>query len=143
VLAALVLGCHSAENFQQPPPDLPPPLPVTLSNELRGLKEQSSFPGYELTFKIGYLLRPLFPASDGAAFLSLVDSELDVAGQAGPWETRYSLSVALQRNGTTHRIDAHAQADSEESPLAAGRAAIEQCVLEVYRQTTALLEAES
>lgn len=122
---------------------LPPPLPVTLSNELRQLKEQSSFPGFELTFKIGYLLRPLFPATDGAAFLSLVDSELEIAGQARPFETTYTLSVALQRNGATHRIDAHAQVESEESPLAAGRAAIEQCVLEVYRQTTALLQPES
>jgi hypothetical protein len=145
VLAAavllLALGCRSKESFRDLSADLPAPLPVTLSPELARLKKDVSFPGFELTFKIGYLLGQLFPESDGAAFLSLLDSDLEMDSQARPWQTSFALSVALQRNGATHRIDARGAADSEESPLAAARAAIEACVRDVHRQATALLDA--
>jgi hypothetical protein len=137
----VLAACRSSESFREPAPELPPALAVTLSTELRRLKEEASFPGYELTFKIGYLLAPLFSATDGRAFLSLIDSDLEIDGQSRPWPTRYVLSVALQRDGAAHRIEARAEATSEESPLAAGREAIERCVLEVHRQARAVLEA--
>jgi hypothetical protein len=139
---ALFLGaCRSSERFREPAPDLPAPLSVTLSPELRHLEEEASFPGFQLTFKIGYLLGPLFTAADGKAFLSLVDSDFEIEGQARPWPARYALLVDLQQGGAMHRIDARAEAESEESPLAAGRAAIERCVLEVHRQARDLLGA--
>jgi hypothetical protein len=136
----LLAACRSAETFREPSAELPPALPVTLATDLRRLKEEASFPGFELTFKIGYLLGPLFSASDGRAFLSLVDSDLDLDGQSRPWPTRYVLSVDLQVGGKRHRLDARAEAESDESPLAAGREAIERCVLDLHRQARALLE---
>jgi hypothetical protein len=141
-LALLLLAaCRTSETFADSPAALPPALPITLSTELCRIKEKSTFPGYKINFKVHYLLRQLFASKDGAAFMSLVKSKLDVEGPARPWPTSYSLAVDLQRNGKIQRIEALGRGVSEESPVAAGRAAVEACVFEVYRKSAELLQS--
>jgi hypothetical protein len=139
----LTFACRTAETFRDPPVELPPALPVTLSTELCRLREKSTYPGYKINFKISYLLCPLFASTNGAVFMSLVTSDLEIEGQARPWPTRYALAVDLQRNGKIQRIEAVGRGESEESPMAAGRAAVEACVFEVYRRTAELLQSGS
>ncbi len=148
LVSALALGlpaCRSSEDFRPPSSAelvAAAPLPVTLSRDLRGLKEKSPVVGEELTFKIGYLLQPLFPATDGRAFLSLVESDLEQSREGQSWSSRYRLSLALQHDGSTHVISTSSAVDARES-AEAGRSAIEECVEDAYRQISALLQASA
>jgi hypothetical protein len=143
LFAALSLACQATESFD--PPSSPrlaaaEPLPVTLSNDLRGLRERDTNRSQETTFKIGRLMRRLFVARDGRAFLSTVTSNLDTEWQ-GPgetWKSTYSLSVQLQLDGNSHLVTAYS-ARSASGPELAGHQAIEDCVTEVYARVAELL----
>jgi len=129
---ALFAACRSTEDFGDVDRELlvsMPPLPVTLSSQLRGLRKRSEHAGQTTVYKVGHLLRRLFTASDGRAFLSLVDSEIEVLGDpASAWRSTYSLTVALQHEGRVERIEARGAGESTVSPRDAGKLAIEQCV---------------
>jgi len=145
-LALAALGCHATESFD--PPRSPAlvaaePLPVTLSNDLRGLRERDSVQSQETTFRIGRLLQRLFVARDGLAFLSAVATNLETEWQ-GPdgWSSSYSVSVHLQLEGTGHLVTASAQRSAAERELAS-HLAIEDCVAELYSRVAELLRASA
>ena len=148
ILTGLALGlaaCRSSEDFRPPSSaELSDavPLPVTLARNLRGLKERSRLAGEKRTYKIGYLLEPLFPATDGRAFLSLVESDLEQDWKGRGWSSRYRLSMAFQHAGATRVITVTSDADSDDA-AESGRAAIEECVADAYRQISALLQTSA
>jgi len=135
-----------SENFQDPPPELlsrAEPLPVTLSNELRGLQAKTDSAGAETTFKVGKLLQRLFSSTDGRSFLSYVDARIDVTWSPPSWGTRYTLVLALQVEGQYHLIQSTGTSESLEGPTISGRQAIEGCIAETYEQVAALLGRSS
>jgi len=137
VLAFLPLAaCRITEDFRDPAyTELmgARPLPVTLSPELRGLRERVFIANERVNYKIYSPLRVLFPASDGSAFLSLVESELEPSTLA-PWKARYSLTVDLQHGGSIQRFSASADYESREGPRQAACKAIADVLLDVYHQ---------
>jgi len=142
-LALLVPGCRFSERFQDPQPEMltwATPLPVTLSNELRTLKEKTESSGEKTKFRVGDFLQRVFPARDGRSFLSLVNSDIEVTRSLGSWSTEYSLWVVLQDEGKYQLIQAAGSGISEEGPSASGRQAIEVCVESLYKRLLATLE---
>jgi hypothetical protein len=142
-LAATLDACRSRVSFRSPTPTLvssSAPLPVTLSPELLRLRAHDSTIGAKTTYKVGNLLQPLFVSKDGRAFLSLVAADIRTDWSAASWEARYSLTVLLQWDGTSRRIEAVGRGTSEDSPSLAGQAAVEDCVEDAYEQIAAVLE---
>jgi len=143
LLVLLAAGCRSSEEFRSTSSPILTgalPLQVTLSPELRRLKERTSVANEEIDYKVYRLLRPMFPATDGAAFLSLVESRLE-PDLLAPWRTRYRMSVNLQDKGAIHRIEATAVSQSSAGPQEAARQAIEEVLLDLYRQIDQRLQS--
>lgn len=143
LLLPLLGACTTMEDFratESPFLATAETLPVTISPELQGFRKKADNTSDKTTYKIGKLLRRIFPAKDGRSFLSLVASRLDVnANGDGTWSTSFELSVALQREGAIHMIAARgAEPVAETSTLAAKRA-IERGVEDLYRQVYPLL----
>ena len=142
LLVLVVAGCRVTEDFLDPDPEWlawSPPLPVTLSNELRGFKSSTVAGAAKTRFKVGKLLQRLFLSSDGRHFLSCIDAKLDLSLRENLWHTRYTLVLAFQSEGNYQLLQASGQANSITSARASGRQAIEGCVADLYRQVSALL----
>jgi hypothetical protein len=142
-LALAAAGCRTSESLE--PPEAPAlvaaePLPVTLARSLRGGKAETSTFGKRRSFRVGALLVRLFPARDGAAYLSPVAADLETQWNeaAGEWEARYTFALALQSDGESHAIQAEGHGRSAAEPRAADREALEDCVGQIYAQVAAL-----
>ncbi len=140
----LLFGCKTTERFERSAAGLASaePLPVTLSNEIRTLREKErAFVG-ESTFRIGQALQKHFFAEDGVAFLSAVSSDLETHWTAPTgWTSTYYLSLVLQHEGSVHSVSATGSGSSS-NPERAGRRAIEDCIVEIYAQVQAILKKE-
>ena len=144
LLLTLASACRTTVDFESPRPALlasSAALPVTLSNELRRLRVKSSEAGTKSAYRVGNLLRPLFPARDGQIFLNLVEAELHQERAFDTWQVDFRLVVALQRQGATETLTAGATASSQVGATVAGRNAIERCIEEVYSAVSARLAA--
>ena len=149
--AALVLalssGCRTTE-FLEPPRAAElraaDPLPVTLSPGLRRWKEDSVTQGTRTRYRLGTLLERLFPASDGRSFLHATSSQLETSfdGRTGLWNSTFTFTLVLQRDGRSSPIQAVGHGASAEGPQAADREAIEDSVGAVYSQAAALLAGQ-
>lgn len=139
---AVAGGCRTTEAFDAPPSalvDASTPLAVTLSNELRRLSAKTEIAGAKFRFRVGNLLTGLFRSEDGLAFLSLVDSKLELEGIPQSWRARYDLVLALQCEGSYHLVQCAGTGDSNESPKNAGRMAIERCAEDLYERVAVLV----
>jgi hypothetical protein len=145
VLAGLVLlaGCKVTEDFGHADRQQlagAEPLPVTLSPELHGLRKRSVASGGRTVYKVGHLLRRLFPGSDGRAFLSLVSSDIEVEEEfSGIWSGHYELEVMLQLDGEHHPIRVNGLGESPAGARVAGKLAIEDSVEQVYQRLFVLV----
>lgn len=144
VLLAGLASCRTTESLE--PPNEPrlvvaDPLPITLSGSLRGWNETTSSFGNKTKFRLGSLLVRLFPAHDGRTFLSPGGARLetDWNAQAQAWEATYTFALSLQHNGVPSPIVAEGHGRSPSNPRAAERGALEDSVLDLYTQITALL----
>lgn len=140
---ALLASCKVTESFghadRQQLADAEP-LPVTLSPELQGLRKRSVASGGRTVYKVGHLLRRLFPGSDGHAFLSLVSSDIEVEEEfSGIWTGHYELEVMLQLDGARHPIRVNGLGESPAGARVAGKLAIEDSVEQVYRRLFVLV----
>lgn len=146
-LIAVLAGtpsCRASEILEPSPAGVlvsAPPLEVTLAYSLRGWNETVSFHGTSRRFRLGKLFQQLFPAGDGRAFLSPVKAKLDTRWDPdkGAWEASYDFALTLQLEGVRHELSARGAGTSPDDPSAAQRAALEDCVSEIYAQAAALL----
>jgi hypothetical protein len=140
---AFLAACKVTEDFghaDRQPLARAEPLPVTLSPELHGLRKRSVASGGRTVYKIGHLLRRLFPGSDGRAFLSLVSSDVEVEEEfSGIWTGRYELEVMLQLDGEQHPIRVRGVGESPAGARVAGKLAIEDSVEQVYQRLFVLV----
>ena len=146
VLSALagMAGCRSSETLQPSAAGVlvtAEPLDVTLASSLKSWKETVNSHGTRRNFRLGLLFQRLFPASDGRAFLSPVEAELDTRWDSGRgvWEASYDFTLTLQVEGVRHELFARGAGTSPAEPKEAERAALEECVGEIYAQAAALL----
>lgn len=145
LLALVALSaCQSSENLQPSAAGVlvsAEPLEITLANSLRRWKETAEAPGSQTRYRLGTLFARLFPAHDGRAFLSPLETSLesgpDAAGLA--FEARYRFTLALQLDGQNHEVRAEGAGRSSGDVRAAERAALEACVGEIYDQVAVLL----
>jgi hypothetical protein len=146
-LLAVLAGtpsCRTSEILEPSPAGVlvsAPPLEVTLAYSLRGWNETVSAYGTSRRFRLGKLFQHLFPARDGRAFLSPVEAKLDSRWDPGmgAWEASYDFALTLQLEGVSHELSARGAGSSADDPSAAERAAMEECVSQIYAQAAALL----
>ncbi len=146
LLAHFSPACKAREDFRDPEPEMlarAEVMPVTLSTELRRLREEGTYSGQKTTYRIGGLLQRLFSSGNGQAFLSLEASRFDIEWTSQAWSSKYQLSVALQHQGSYHRIEALGRSESAISAGLSGRLAIEACVEDLYDQVSLLLQSRS
>lgn len=144
VLLAGLTSCRTTESLEPPHESrlvAAEPLPITLSGSLRGWDETTSSFGNKTKFRLGNLLVRLFPAHDGRTFLSPGGARLetDWNAKAHAWEATYTFALSLQHNGVPSPIVAEGHGQSTSNPRAAERSALEDSVLDLYTQITALL----
>jgi hypothetical protein len=137
-------GCRTSETLEPSAAGVlvtAEPLEVTLASSLRSWKETGSSNGSSRRFRLGKLFQRLFHATDGRAFLSPVEARLDSRWDSGrgAWEASYAFALTLQVEGVRHELSARGTGTSSADPREAERAAMEDCVSQIYERTAALL----
>lgn len=146
-LPALSSACRSTEGFDGPETlalVAADPLPITLSAPLRSWIETDHTLGLKTTFRVGRLMRRLFTAQDGMAFLHPLHSDLSTGWdvEASTWRSTYLFQLSLQHLGTNHRLEVKGSGSSTRGPEDSGRLAIADSVDQIYRQVSAVLRGE-
>lgn len=144
VMTCAVCGCASTISFEDDVRrDLreAQALPYSLSDELSGLVVLNNAQGMPKTFEVGKLLSRLCQGSQGSPLLSLVNSRL-VAGGNVKWYAKYTLTVAFSADGGNPTVVTATGSGESDLPFReskmAGKAAIEDCAVDLYRQLRVL-----
>jgi len=125
-----------------------PALPVALLEDLKTLTEFDTTQGLPTTYEIGKLLSRFFDGQDMQVALSKVNSRLDVTTSSQliiftKWNATYMLSVSLQHPNGVQVLSGVGTGRADDLPGAsrrAAKAAIEDCVLDVYKQAYAIIK---